>query len=536
MKSHIAHCCMFIALLVLLTTAGMAQNVRLTEGQREQQRNFIRKDTLPVAVEALPTNINSHFSEYAGRLYPDSAFFFTSMRADVKEDYDRFFETSWYCNIYESHLRSDGSYARPTSLPAVINSRKFFNSNFCFNPQRDLLVFSRCNRAGDGDLQCALWESRREKKGWSKPQKLPSVINMEGYSSLQPFLLSYDNHSVLYFISNRPKGYGGLDIWYSISKDGKYNPPVNLGSTINTEGNEVTPFYDAETSTLYFSSDEHLGIGDYDIFYSNGALSQWGEVSNMGVPFNSAYNDFYFAPNQDEKSGFFTSNRPHDGAAPEDTCCNDIFHFRWIPKTDSVPQPVDTPTIHEKIASVLPISLYFQNDEPDPRSLSDTTTADYDQLYRRYLADHDLYVSESGQGLSGDSLTAVQQGMYAFMRDSVATGHDRMILLKNYIREALRNGETVELTVSGFASPLHNSDYNKHLSARRIVSLLNYLYKADNFALAPYLDGDKPGLVIHTDPQGAVQHTFASGETRETVYGLQAAKDRKIVISASKIH
>ena len=120
---------MFIALLVLLTTAGMAQNVRLTEGQREQQRNFIRKDTLPVAVEALPANINSHFSEYAGRLYPDSAFFFTSMRADVKEDYDRFFETSWYCNIYESHLRPDGSYARPTSLPAVINSRKFFNSN-----------------------------------------------------------------------------------------------------------------------------------------------------------------------------------------------------------------------------------------------------------------------------------------------------------------------------------------------------------------------------------------------------------------------
>ena len=94
----------------------------------------------------------------------------------------------------------------------------------------------------------------------------------------------------------------------------------------------------------------------------------------------------------------------------------------------------------------------------------------------------------------------------------------------------------MELTVSGFASPLHSSDYNKHLSARRIVSLLNYLYKADNFALAPYLDGDKPGLVIHTDPQGAVQHTFASGETRETVYGLQAAKDRKIVISASKIH
>lgn len=525
---------LFFLISLLLSPIAWAQRVRLTESQREEQREFIRKDTLPVKVEALPSTINTHFSEYAGRLYPDSTFFFTSMRADMQEDPDHFFETSWYCNIYETHLRPDGQYGAVTPLSSIINSRKYFNSNFCFNEQRDWLIFSRCSRVGDGELHCHLWESRLDKRGWAKPRKLPEEINLEGYSSLQPFLLTVDDHNVLYFVSNRPNGFGGLDIWYAICKEGKYNPPVNLGATINTDGNEVTPFFDTETSTLYFSSDEHIGIGDYDIFYSMGSLSQWDEVSNMGVPFNSAYNDFYFAPDQGGKSGYFSSNRPHGGAAPEDTCCNDIFRYHWTPKTDSVTTPIDTPNLQEKIASVLPISLYFQNDEPDPRSLSDTTEKDYEQLYRRYLADHDLYVSESGQGLSGDSLAAVRQGMYAFMRDSVATGHDRMIMLKNYIKEALRAGEQVEITISGFASPLHNSDYNQHLSSRRIASLLNYLYKVDNFFLAPYLDGDKPGLVIHTDPQGAVQHTFATGETRETVYGLQAAKDRKIVITAGK--
>ena len=523
---------LFFLISLLLSPIAWAQRVRLTESQWEEQREFIRKDTLPVAVEALPSTINTHFSEYAGRLYPDSAFFFTSMRSDMKEDNDHYFETSWYCNIYETRLLRDGQYGRATALPSLINSRKFFNSNFCFNEQRDWLVFSRCNRVGDGELRCHLWETHRNKKGWEKPSKLPSSINVEGFSSMQPCLLTAEDHSILYFVSNRPNGFGGLDIWYSVCKDGKYNPPANLGGRINTEGNEITPFYDSKTGTLYFSSDEQLGIGDYDIFYSSGALGQWGEVSNMGVPYNSEYNDFYFTLNEDGKSGFFSSNRPHSGAAPEDTCCNDIFHFVPIEKHEEVEIPVDTPSTQEKIASVLPITLYFQNDEPDPRSVSDTTHADYNQLYRRYLAAHDLYVSESGQGLSGDSLAAVQQGMYAFLRDSVATGHDRMIRLKKYIREALQNGETVELTISGYASPLHNSDYNKHLSARRIVSLLNYLYKADNFALAPYLDGDKPGLVIHTDPQGAVQHTFASEEARETVYGLQAAKDRKIVITA----
>ncbi len=512
----------------------MAQRVPMTEQQRALQRDFIRRDTLPVTVEALPASINTHFSEYAGRQYADSAFFFTSMRADVKEDPEHFFETSWYCNIYETELLPDGQYARAEPLSPTINSRKFFNSNFCFNEKRDWIVFTRCNRIGNGDLHCNLWESRVEKRGWAKPKKLPNEINVEGYSSLQPFLLAGDKQSILYFVSNRPKGFGGLDIWYSVCQNGKYNAPVNLGNTINTEGNEVTPFYDTTTSTLYFSSDEHIGIGDYDIFYSLGGLSQWGEVSNMGVPFNSLYNDFYFAPDPGGKSGLFSSNRPHSGAAPEDTCCNDIFRFQWIQKQDSVIVPLDTPDVQEKIASVLPIALYFQNDEPDPKTMSDTTEQDYDQLYRRYLRDHDLYISESGQGLAGDSLTAVRQGMYAFMRDSVATGHDRMLLLKKYIKEALQNGEQVEITISGYASPLHNSDYNRHLSARRITSLLNYLYKADNFFLAPYLDGDKPGLIIHTDPQGAVNHSFNTEETRETVYGLQAAKDRKIVITAGR--
>jgi len=157
---------LFIILLgLLLPTTGLAQRVRLTESQREEQREFIRKDTLPVKVEALPSTINTHFSEYAGRLYPDSVFFFTSMRSDMREDNDHFFETSWYCNIYETRLLRNGQYGRVTALPSLINSRKFFNSNFCFNEQRDWLVFSRCNRVGDGELRCHLWETHRNKKG-----------------------------------------------------------------------------------------------------------------------------------------------------------------------------------------------------------------------------------------------------------------------------------------------------------------------------------------------------------------------------------
>lgn len=508
--------------------SATAQN-KMTEAQRRAQQDFIRKDTLPVRVEALPDEINSRFSEYAGQLFSDSTFLFSSMRADVAEDNDNLFETSWYCNLYQSKLLDDGSYLPAMPLPQAINTRKAFNSNYCFNEKRDLLIYSRCVKNGEGALQCSLWQSQKKGGNWDKAQKLPAAINAVGTSSLQPCLVEADDKQILYFVSDRPQGVGGFDIWFSILDNGKYNPPINAGTVINTEGNEVTPFYDKDEGILYFSSDEHLGIGDYDIFYSMGALSQWGEVSNMGVPFNSEYNDYYFNTFND-KTGFFSSNRPHNNLEPSDTCCNDLFRFEWMTPEKEEPIP-DTPNVAEKIASVLPITLYFQNDQPDAKSVSDTTSADYPTLYLQYLKDNDLYVSESGRGLSGNSQQAVQTAMYEFMRDSVATGYERLMQLERYLKEALQNGDSVNITISGFASPLHNNDYNQHLSMRRITSLLNYLRHADDGFFNPYITGEISGLVIHVNPQGAVNHAFKTEDTRETVYGVQAAKDRKIVIT-----
>lgn len=515
-------------LFVCICLPATAQR-KMTEAQRKTQQDFIRKDTLPVKIEALPDEINTRFSEYAGQLFSDSTFMFSSMRADVAEDNDNLFETSWYCNLYQSKLLQNGDYEPAEALPLAINTIKAFNSNYCFNEKRDIIIYSRCVKNGDGALQCSLWQSQKKGDSWGKAQKLPAVINAVGTSNMQPCLVETEDRQVLYFVSDRVQGVGGLDIWFSILKDGKYNPPINAGTVINTEGNEVTPFYDKEGGILYFSSDEHIGIGDYDIFYSMGALSQWGEVSNMGVPFNSEYNDYYYNA-YDHKSGFFSSNRPHDGMEPGDTCCNDLFRFEWVLPEKEEPT-IDTPTIAEKISSVLPISLYFQNDQPDPKTVSDTTETDYPSLYRQYLKDHELYVSESGRGLSGDRQQVIREEMSAFMRDSVATGYERLMQLERYLKEALLAGDSVSLTISGFASPLHNSDYNKHLSMRRITSLLNHLYQADNGFFKPYMTGEVSGLIINVEPQGAVNHTFNTEETRETVYGVQAAKDRKIVIT-----
>ena len=488
-------------------------------------------DSIIVTIKPLPSAVNSHFSEYACRLLTDSTFLFSSLRNDAAEDAEHFFETNWYCYLYESKALPDGRFSAAKSLPTTINHPKYFNSNFCLSEDGRRMILTRCVRAGEGDLQCSLWHSEKEKGAWKKPVQLPSVINSKGSSSMQPCLVQLSDYEVLYFASNRNGGYGKSDIWYSIVKNGHFQEPVNLGPLINTDGDEVTPFYDKAHNVLYFSADERKGFGDFDIFCSKGALGAWQEVQHLGRPFNSEYNDFYFAVNQDGESAFLSSNRPYRDAVDDDTCCNDIFYLEWKLPEKEIVVTESTPSIHEKIASVLPITLYFQNDSPDPKSVSDTTDKDYLELYDAYIADIQDHIHKAGQGLTGEEQRAAMYAVAGFLRDSVQTGYTRLQLLTQYLTEAMQNGDTVALVISGFASPLHNSQYNKHLSSRRIVSLLNYLRKADNGNLAPYITGKKSGITLYVYPEGAVNHSFETDEVRETVFGLRAAKDRKIVIT-----
>lgn len=177
-----------------------------------------------------------------------------------------------------------------------------------------------------------------------------------------------------------------------------------------------------------------------------------------------------------------------------------------------------------------PITLYFENDRPDPRTKQETTNTDYMGLYNDYMAAKGTYVTNAGKGLAGAQKSNAENAVESFFNDSIQTGYDRLVKMTNFIVEALKDGHQVEFTISGFASPLSSSDYNKHLSARRIESVLNYMKQAHGGFLAPYINGSKPGLTIHKVPEGQVNHSFSTTAVRETVYGLQAAKDRKIVI------
>lgn len=494
---------------------AFAQN-GLTMAEQKALVEKISHDTLPFQCQRLPNQINSPFSEYNPILWNDSVLFFSSMRSEIDDDNESFFDTHWSSMIYQADCRQ-GMFENVRPISKVINKSNYYHPNFAFNKNHDYMVFSRCLRNTFGELVCDLYDSHLKNGQWQKPNLLGNGINGRDFSSTQPFLAEFSDYSVLYFVSNRPNGQGEMDIWFSILKNGQYEAPINAGTAINTAGNEVTPFYDANASALYFSSDEWLGVGGYDVFVANGGMCSWTKPQNMGVPINSAENDIYFSlADAQGNSGYFSSNRPIDEEHLEDTCCNDIFRWQKI-HPDTVVMAEKTDTLTCLIRSVFPITLYFDNDIPDSKTVKDTTSTEYLSLLADYIKSEFLYEShqDSEEGRSW---------IRHFFQDTLTMQREKLTLLFDFLEKQLIKGKSFKISIEGYASSLHSSDYNMHLSQRRIISLMNELMRYKNGVFVRFMRNGQ--LKMTKMPMGSLN----AQSDGDPVYGKNAVLQRKITL------
>jgi len=179
------------------------------------------------------------------------------------------------------------------------------------------LFFMQCeNRSANGWGQggCDLYMSYTADSIWSVPQSFGATINTPSYEGMP--CLSPDNRE-LYFVSDRPGGQGGLDIWVSRFDNGLWQQPRNLGAGVNTPGDETAPFLHIDNNTLYFSSNGHTGFGGADLFMSQRVDdSTWATPVNLGIPINSSADEtgmcigvdghnLYFASDRDSVAGNF---------------------------------------------------------------------------------------------------------------------------------------------------------------------------------------------------------------------------------------
>ena len=169
------------------------------------------------------------------------------------------------------------------------------------------LIFTGCNRP-EGAGSCDLYISYYTKEGWSEALNLGNRINTDQWES-QPSL-SPDKRD-LYFASNRPGGFGGIDLYVAhLQPNGRWSEPQNMGPQINTTGDETEPFIHADNQTLYFASNGLPGYGGEDLFVvRKGADGKWGNPQNLGYPINTINNDGTLCIAADGSTTYFASDR-----------------------------------------------------------------------------------------------------------------------------------------------------------------------------------------------------------------------------------
>ena len=190
-----------------------------------------------------------------------------------------------------------------------------------FSADGKMMFFTRWTKQ-DGITRSAIWLSRRSDSGWSNPISLGDPVNIEGYNSTQPFITSDGKY--LLFASDRPGGSGKYDLWFA-SLDGNFQPQSvsNMGELINTAGDEESPYYHHKSHTLVFASNGRIGMGGFDIYYSNGNfdLGRWDKPRNPGIPINSPKDDLYFVSTDEDNcwnTGWLSSDRHTD-------CCLALY-------------------------------------------------------------------------------------------------------------------------------------------------------------------------------------------------------------------
>ena len=279
-----------------------------------------------VAVEALDRRkINTPVSQYSPSLSPSGrTLYYASWAGKEIIEVDDENDPEKFARIYTSAIDEEGEYEKPEPLGPEINRPGYHSANVSLSPDGRRLYFNRILVTGNVPTESKIYMSEGSDGNWKSANE---VVGVNGdFLALQPAVGELYGKEVLFFVSNMEGGEGGFDIYYATYQgEGVYGDPVNLGPSINTDQDEMTPYW--FDGTLYFSSEGYPSLGGLDIFYAVWNGTEWSEPANMGKAYNTEADELSFRLFDEGYKGFFTSNRPEGRSVRGKTCCDDIYAF-----------------------------------------------------------------------------------------------------------------------------------------------------------------------------------------------------------------
>lgn len=315
-------------------------------------------------LDALSKKVNSKYSESSAFVMPDGTLLFSSLKSEEPILIEG---QSVASRLFTAEMKDNDKVGSVDKFGLALPGGLFHVGSASISSDGKSLYLTVCEQEEGEVSDCDIFVSKKnpgnDKYDWGRPVKLEAPINSDQYENVTPFATkASDGSDVLYFSSNRPGGEGGMDIWVATGRDGKFDSVVNLGKSVNTVGDELSPFvddaigYDDPRPILYFSSDGHPSYGGLDIqvaYKTNVNYTEWTKAKNAGSEINSAADEYSFVLSPSKDKSYFVSNRVGGYSIAGRTCCDDVFVANL------------TPPVLEKIIVVdMGGKIYDENKKP----------------------------------------------------------------------------------------------------------------------------------------------------------------------------
>ena len=294
----------------------------------EDQLNRTDGEAPRLVLSRMSDDYNSPYSDFDATFVGDTLFY-SSFAYEPPMD-DGYTPSRIYGRVLYS---VDG--AAP-ELWTALNDSTGHTGHTAFNRDYTRLYYTLCEYVGETtDLHCQLYTRTYDAGRLGPKTRLGEAVNLPGYTHTEP-AVGYDpvsGEERLYYVSDRPLGKGGLDLWYApLRADGTAGTPVNLAE-LNTNEDDITPSFHQATRTLYFSSERSPGFGGFDVYQSRLSESgNWGAAENLGAAINTSYHDIYYRLSEGETQAFLASNRPGSELLDPDegACCYDLYQLESL--------------------------------------------------------------------------------------------------------------------------------------------------------------------------------------------------------------
>ncbi|MES2761168.1 MAG: OmpA family protein [Bacteroidota bacterium] len=437
-----------------------------------------------VKIENMGSTVNSAYADYCPVLTADqSTMIFTSRRkgtGDIME------EGKYLEDIYISQ-RTKSGWSTAEAISSKINTESNEASIGISPDGQEILIYKDDN--GDGNI----YSTTLNGDEWSTPVKLNSNINTKHWEPSA--FISADGHAI-YFVSNRPGGYGGRDIYVSQrTEKGDWGKAVNMGPLINTEYDEDAPFIHPDGVTLYFSSNGHNTMGGFDVFYSS--LSddgtKWLAPVNVGYPVNSPDDDVFYVVSPDKTKAYYSSFK-EGGHGEKDNYTitfldqkpNPLTLLKGLVKTDDgkVPKDVVITVTDNETGEI--VGVYRPNSKSGQYLFILPPGKNYNIAYE---ADDFLFYSENRDIPKKTNYYEIYRAVQlppvivgsSIVLNNIFFDFDKATLrktsnveLRNIIRFLNRYPKVV-IEISGHTDSKGTPEYNAKLSQDRATAVTDYL-------------------------------------------------------------